>query len=80
MLLNQSSAGYANNDGGASGFNLHRYVDSSAVNSLVQPGAGYMRSKTAIGIPISTAGAAIAASAQSVSLKYCLLRIYDRFI
>jgi len=72
MLLNQSSGGYANNDGGASGFNLHRYIDSSNPNSMVQAGAGYMRNTTTIGIPVSTAGNAIAPTAQDVSLKYCL--------
>jgi len=74
MLLNQSSGGYANNDGGASGFNHHKYqeVPNGADRGMTQASARYMGNAAGVGVPVSTAGGVIAPNAQGVVLKYCL--------
>jgi len=78
MLLNQSSGGYANNDGGASGYNLHRYITASNPNSLVQAAAGYMANTTNIGIPLSASYRLSTRPRKCVRLPMCLVRVSYR--
>jgi len=60
MLLNQSSGGYANNDGSASGFNHHQYQEILSGNnrSMSAGSAKYMLNDQTVGVPLRL-GAAV---------------------
>ena len=72
MLLNQSSGGYANTDGSASGFNHHQYQESLTGNnrSMSAGSAKYMINDQAVGVP-QKLGAAVYTPANGTKIKYC---------
>ena len=73
MLLNQSSGGYANNDGSASGFNHHQYQESlTGTNRNMSGGSEkYMVNVQAVGVPLRL-GAVVNTPANGTKIKYCL--------
>ena len=73
MLLNQSSGGYANNDGSASGFNHHRYQESVTGNnrSMSTGSAKYMVNDPGVGVPLRLGGT-VNTPANGTKIKYCL--------